>query len=99
MTLSEILERAHKANVLKELKAELAKVLGTAGSIAPPRGWAAGELLLWSSLPSPVQEVISRRRDQDTKELRRLQNEVALLRKSFTPSRSSAPIKEETTHA
>jgi hypothetical protein len=101
MTLSEILLRAEKARLLGELKTELAKTLGAPGNVPIPRGWTAGEARLFEALPAAVQEVVWRRRDQDMREIRRLQNMCAELKHSLTqPSRSSAPIKErETTHA
>ena len=86
MTLVEILDRAEKARVLTELKAELAKALGKPGQVPIPRGWTAAEARLFQALPIAVQEIIYRRRDCDIRELRRLQTTVAELRRSLNPS-------------
>jgi hypothetical protein len=86
MTLVQILERAEKARVRAELKAELAKTMGEPGQVSVPRGWNAGEKLVFESLPAAVQEIIYRRRDCDIRELRRLQTTVAELRRSLNPS-------------
>ncbi len=85
MTLVEILERAEKARVLTELKAELAKVLGEPGNIPIPRGWSPAEAHLFQALPVAVQRIIYGRRYCDIRELRQLQNTVAELRRSLNP--------------
>lgn len=56
---------------------ELQKIIGTEG----PRSWKKSERLLFASLPPEIRSVISRRARQDELTLRRLQNEVAALRK------------------
>jgi hypothetical protein len=84
VSLLQILERAEKARVLTELKAELASVLGKPGNVPIPRGWAAAEARLFEALPAAVQEIIHRRRDLDVRELRRLQTTVAKMRHSLT---------------
>jgi hypothetical protein len=96
MTLTEILDRAEKARVLAELKVALASVLGAPGNVPVPRGWTAGERLLFEALPFAVQEIIGRRRDLDSREIRKLQNSVAEIRRSLTPSPRRAQIEKET---
>jgi len=94
------LERAEKARVLTELKAELAKVLGEPGQVPPPRGWdSGGEKLLFEALPPAVQEVIHRRRDQDHRALRNCQNQIAAIRKSLPPSQPAQSTQKEIAHA
>lgn len=51
--------------------------------IEAPSGWNAEEKTLFSSLPRNVQETLLRRASDQTKEVRRLQNETADNRKKF----------------
>ena len=49
--------------------------------IEPPRSWTKNEKVSFAQLPSDVRAAISRREQQRDRELRRLQNETAELRK------------------
>jgi hypothetical protein len=61
------------------VRTELARIL----DIPAPRSWPTADKLKWNSIPPEIQAVISRRDAQDSKVLRRLQNENAELRKSI----------------
>jgi len=56
--------------------------LGCIYHIDAPRSWPKADRPLFNSLPIELRAVIERRAEQDSKVLRRLQNEVAELRKS-----------------
>ena len=62
------------------VRAALGKIL----TIEGPRSWSKRERLLFNSLPIEVRAVIERRATADTKVVRRLQNEFALLKKDQT---------------
>jgi hypothetical protein len=63
------------------VREELGKVLKT----QPPRSWPTRDKLKFHSLPAEIKQVISRRDQQDSQVLRRLQNELAEIRKANKP--------------
>lgn len=64
-------------------------VLGTLYQIDAPRSWPKADRPLFNALPIEVRAVIERRAEQDSKALRRLQNEAAELRKHTQPERTT----------
>jgi hypothetical protein len=50
--------------------------------LKPPQGWTAPEIEMWKRLPYGTAAYISQKRAQDVREIRRLQNETAELRKN-----------------
>lgn len=65
---------------------------------APPRSWKAEEKEAFLTLPAEIKAVVSRREQQREKELRRLQNELAQLKRSTVAADTKEPtkLKEET---
>jgi hypothetical protein len=70
--------------------------LGRVMNIQPPRSWRKSEQLVFMSLPVEIRAAIERREHQRETELRRLQNEVAELKKRQA---QSATTTEETENA
>ena len=66
----------------------------------PPRSWKAEEKELFVTLPAEIKAVVSRREQQREKELRRLQNELAQLKRSTVAADTKEPtkLKEETSN-
>src|SRR5262245_26814474 len=60
--------------------------LGTLYHIDAPRSWPKADRPLFNSLPIEVRAVIERRADQDSKVIRRLQNEAAAIRQKGNDS-------------
>jgi hypothetical protein len=67
-------------------------------NIEPPRSWRAEEKELFLTLPADIKAVVSRREQQREKELRRLQNETAAIKRQTTAADIEEPskLKEET---
>src|SRR5262249_43765864 len=61
------------------------EALGCALQVQPPRSWPNSDKLKFHSLPPDIKAVISRRDEQDSRVLRRLQNELAEIRKATQP--------------
>jgi len=77
------IEAMHDAGALANPCATLAvrHELGVLYHIDAPRSWPKADRPLFNCLPIEVRAVIERRAEQDTKVLRRLQNEAAAIRK------------------
>jgi hypothetical protein len=84
------IEQAHDAAGASNPCATMAvrHELGTLYHIDAPRSWPKADRPLFNTLPIEVRAVIERRAEQDSKVLRRLQNEAAELRKQLNTSNS-----------
>lgn len=71
--------------------------LGCHLHIDAPRSWPKADRPLFNALPIEVRAVIERRADQDSKALRRLQNEAAELRKHTQKGNTDVASDKETT--
>jgi len=72
------------------VRVELGRIL----NIEAPRSWPKADRVKFYSLPIEVRAVIERRAQQDTKALRRLQNEVAQLRINNERTNDNANFKK-----
>jgi hypothetical protein len=74
------------------------QALESVTNIEPPRSWKAEEKELFLTLPADIKAVVSRREQQREKELRRLQNELAAMKRQSTAADIKEPtkLKEET---
>jgi hypothetical protein len=70
------------------VRAELGAVLQT----QPPRSWPNSDKLKFHSLPPEIKQVISKRDQQDSQVLRRLQNELAEIRKANKPNENCSNV-------
>jgi hypothetical protein len=59
----------------------------------PPRSWRAEEKEAFLTLPAEIKAVVSRREQQREKELRRLQNELAEMKRSTVAADTKEPTK------
>jgi hypothetical protein len=82
------IEQLHDTGALSNPCATMAvrHELGCIYHIDAPRSWPKTDRPLFNSLPIEVRAVIERRSEQDSKVLRRLQNEAAELRKQLNTS-------------
>lgn len=62
----------------------VAAAINELAGIAPPRSWPRDEQIRFKSLPYDMQLIISKREADRDKEIRRLQQEFAALRKGLT---------------
>jgi hypothetical protein len=59
----------------------------------PPRSWTKEEKLMWATLPPEIRSVIARREHSREKETRRLQNEVAEMKRLSETAADQKPVE------
>jgi hypothetical protein len=74
--LEQISAVANKLGLADPTRSDL--LAGWWRSIMPPRGWKADEIELWKRLPYALALAVTKRREQDIKAVRALQNKKEL---------------------
>jgi hypothetical protein len=74
------------------------RMITGASTIAPPRSWRQDEKQMFTQLPVEIQRAVSRRERDREVQLRRMQNEVAELKRQRAAATSAADNEERTTN-
>jgi hypothetical protein len=72
-------------------------MITAASTIEPPRSWTKDEKQLFTELPVEIQRAVSRRERDREVQLRRMQNELAELKRQRAAATSAADNTEKET--